>query len=389
MIKEEIVPKQDMLVNLSLTVLKQEHKNYLEKRNFVCKYLATSNNNIINVLKHKKKIVYFDEKEVYNMKSKALYNKVSKLSSLSIPHGIYIFPTLKSFRVESEHEMKYMYKFESFKQFEKVIAEVSDYIRDLYTDFPRTKREDEKLVNIELIVIYKFTIIRVIEVISSLIKKKATSVYQVVSIFFRRFIKKNQRNTYNLNESINVFRKYFCNICFKYNCNIHFFNIDNIVLEGTEIKILKQNRIKNSLSLEFSNSLNKKNSYEIDYEKFVKCKDCRLKGQKIEKDDFSIEIYVMKLFFDIFKSNCLFSKLLFPSMSCSEINTIREKLRNNQYIQFAFKDSHVLKSNIVDLNKIKSVTNKKYLNLVDYPEYEPCSHTGNCTKDNCKCIRTM
>ena len=76
-------------------------------------------------------------------------------------------------------------------------------------------------------------------------------------------------------------------------------------------------------------------------------------------------------------------------MSCSEINTIREKLRNNQYIQFAFKDSHVLKSNIVDLNKIKSVTNKKYLNLVDYPEYEPCSHTGNCTKDNCKCIRTM
>lgn len=402
MIEEEIVPKQDIVVNIALKILIQEYKNYIQKRNTVRKNLATSNKNIINVLKHKKKKIYFDEKEVNLMRSKAINNNFNKLNSLAIPRGIYIFPAIKSFRVESEHEMKYMYKFESFKQYENVIAEVSDSIQEWFTEFPRNKGEDERLLNSELIVIsciktisllhendHKFTMIGVIEAIASLIKKKASAVYQVVSKFFRIFIKKHQRNTYNLNESIKVFRNYFCNICFKYNCNIHFFNIDNIVQEGTGIKILKRNRIKNSLSLEFSNDLNKKNCNEIDYDKLIKCKNCRINDQIMKKEVFAIEIYVMKLFFEIFKSNCLISKLLFPGVSCLDISSIREKLKNNLYKQFACNDSHVLKSNIVDINKIKSVTNKNYLNYLDFPEYEPCSHPGNCRKDNCKCIRTM
>ena len=40
MIEEEIVPKQDIVVNIALKILIQEYKNYIQKRNTVRKNLC-------------------------------------------------------------------------------------------------------------------------------------------------------------------------------------------------------------------------------------------------------------------------------------------------------------------------------------------------------------
>ena len=191
-----------------------------------------------------------------------------------------------------------------------------------------------------------------------------------------------------------VFRKYFCSICIKYNCNVHYFKVHNITTIDKGIKLLNKNIVKNSLNLEFTNVITNRNNsrnvenIEIDYEKYLKCKDCaRNHGNKM-KEITPLEIYIMQIYFDIFENNCIISNLLYPKISCLYVKNTRDKIKQNKIGYLNLSNEYALKLNVIDASKIKP-SNKKYLDIQDYPEYEPCSHEGLCNLENCKCISSM
>ena len=402
MIEEEIVIKEDQVKKYAKNVLIEEYKKYLKERNKCRKNLARWNKNIINKLRDTQSGIRMSERELYNIKSKSLNNQSSKLTSLSIPKGIFVFPTPKSFSVANEHELKYMFKFESFKQYENIIPEVSDSIQEWFTEYPRNKEDNERILNQELILISfvkmlaickNVKIIHIIEVIAELINRKVSAVYSIVSKFLKRLSKKSKKNSYNLKDSIITFRNYFCNICFKYNCNLHYCIEENIIDIAKEVKILKKKTNKLSLDLQHKNSFHNKHissdniNKEIIYEKMIKCKDCSY-DQDNEEITLS-EFYIIQLYMDVFSNDCLISKLLCPQISCKNIKKVKESIRNGEIRKLNDLKSIELKPNIVDLSKSKQPQNKLYLNQDVYPEFIPCSHSGACKKDVCQCIKGM
>ena len=356
--------------------------------------------------------------------------------SIFVPKGFYCYPLQFSILRSNSYELHYISLFPSFEKFKNNMKDIS-LIIDYFHVYPNTTDSLNGIANknfwlwvfITLLSRFHSTLqidfneenqYKLISYISTLIDKDPKHLYRLYSKYLH--YASTMSKTKERVKTISNYRNSYCVICDKYFCTLHFYNLNTekvyhgikIVkskpskLIGQKTFICKKNLISDSNDLELSLFCTKNTAHcryknmELNDSSSMNQMHYELFSTMNKEDFFNLNLLLTT---GLCSNSCFVTKLFNYKYKCSnlyKIISIISKLENDNEI------NNYLKHDLFGGKVFPKLTKERVTFIYDstgrvanttsrsiklntkkevYCNYVPCSHQGECKRENCDCYK--